>query len=56
VIGGDIVDDSGGGIGGDNVYRGRVESVLVLLSNSYSDNKISVSDSRPSSCSAYISY
>jgi len=43
------------GKGGDGtVYRGSTESVLVSLSDSYSeDNKISISDSRPSSCPAY---
>jgi len=34
----DIVDDSGdgggGGVGSDDMYRGRAEPVLVLLSNS----------------------
>ena len=45
----------GGGelIGGD-VYKGRVEPVLVSLSDTYSDdNDISVCDSRPSSSPAY---
>jgi len=48
-------DDSSGGDGGDgDVYKGRAEPVLVLLSNSYSkDDSISVCDSRPSSCPAY---
>jgi len=47
-------DDSGGGDGGDDVYKRRVEPVLVSLSNLYSeDNSISVHDSRPSSCPAY---
>ena len=37
-----------------NVYNGRAEPVLVLLSNSYSeDDSISISDSRPSSSPAY---
>jgi len=36
------------------VYRGSMEPVLVLLSDSYSDDdEISVSDSRYSSYSAY---
>jgi len=30
--------DCGGGIGSDDVYRGSVEPVLVLLSNSYSED------------------
>ena len=47
-------DDCGGG---GNVYNGRAESMLVLLSNSYSeDNAISVGDSRYSSYSAYTIY
>jgi len=40
--------------GDGTVYRGSVEPVLVSLSDSYSeDNKISISDSRPSSYPAY---
>jgi len=35
------------------MYKGSAEPVLVLLSDSYSDDKISVSDSRYSSCPAY---
>jgi len=47
-------DEGGGSDGGDNVYNGKVEPVLVSLSNSYSDDKaISVSDSRYSSYPAY---
>ena len=47
-------DDDSGGNGGDDVYRGRAEPMLVSLSDLYSeDNEISISDSRPSSCSAY---
>ena len=58
---GDIVDDGndnggGGGIGGNNVYRGRAEPMLVLLSDLYSKDKISVGDSRFSSCPAYTIY
>jgi len=46
--------DSGGGDG--DVYRRRAEPVLVLLSDSYSDDdEISVCDSRYSSYSAYTS-
>ena len=37
-------------MGSDDIYRRRAEPVLVLLSDSYSDDKISVSDSRFSSC------
>ncbi len=51
---GESDDNSGGGDSGDDVYRRRVEPVLVLLSDLYSkDNSILVHDSRPSSCSAY---
>jgi len=40
--------------GGEDVYKESVEPVLVLLSDLYSDEDyVSVSDSRPSSCSAY---
>jgi len=40
--------------GGDEVYSGRTEPVLVSVSDSYSDNEaISVSDSRYSSYLAY---
>ena len=46
-------DNNGGGVGCDDIYRGRMEPILVLLSDLYPDNKISVSDSRPSSCPAY---
>ena len=48
-------DDSSSGNGGNgNVYRGRAEPVLVLLSDSYSeDDKISVCNSRYSSYPAY---
>ena len=44
----------GVGESGGIVYRGSAEPVLVLLSDSYSnDDKISVSDSRYSSYPAY---
>ena len=52
----DSEDDGGGGIGSDDVYRERTESTLVLFSDSYSDNKISIGDSRSSSCPTYIFY
>ena len=42
-----------GGSGVDVVYIGSAEPMLVLPSDLYSDNKISVSDSRYSSCPAY---
>ena len=45
------VDDVGGG---SDVYNGRVEPVLVSLSDSYSEDKeISVCDSRPFSSPTY---
>ena len=47
-------DGGGGGDGGDgDIYRGRAEPVLVSLSDSYSDDEISVCDSRYSSYPAY---
>ena len=50
-------DDGGGGEGGDDVYNGRVEPVLVSLLDLYSeDNAISVDNSRYSSSPAYTVY
>ena len=49
-------DDSGGSVEGDDMYKKRTEPVLVLLSDSYPDNEISISDSRPSSCPVYTFY
>jgi len=47
-------DDSSGG--NSNVYKGRAEPVLVLLSDLYSkDDEISVCDSRYFSYPAYTS-
>jgi len=48
-------DDSSSDDGGNgDVYRGRAEPVLVLVLDSYSEDKIiSVCDSRPSSSPAY---
>ena len=47
-------NDGGGGVGGDVVYKGKTEPVLVSVSDSYSkDEIISVGDSRPSSSPAY---
>jgi len=55
LIGAGDGDDSGGE-DGEDVYKGSMEPVLVLLSNSYSeDDKISVCDSRYSSYPAYTS-
>jgi len=54
---GESDDDSSGGNGGNgDVYRGRAESVLVLLLDLYSeDDEILVCDSRYSSYPAYTS-
>ena len=47
-------DDDGGGDGGEEVYNGKTEPVLVSVSDSYSeDEAISISDSRYSSYPAY---
>ena len=47
-------DDCGGGVGGENVYRGNTEPTLVLVLDSYSeDEEISVGDSGPSSSPTY---
>ena len=50
---GDSEDDGGSGEESEDIYKRSVEPMLVSLSNSYSDNEISVSNSRYSSCSAY---
>jgi len=50
---GDGEDDSGSGEESDNIYKRSVESVLVSLSNLYSNDEISVSNSRYSFCPAY---
>jgi len=48
------VDDGGGGVGGDDVYKGKTKLVLVSVSDLYSEDEIiSVCNSRPSSSSAY---
>jgi len=48
------VGDGGGGVGGEDVYSGKTEPALVLVSDSYSeDEEISVRDSGPSSSPAY---
>jgi len=48
------VDDDGGGVGGEGVYSGKTEPVLVSVSDSYSeDEEISVRDSGPFSSPAY---
>ena len=52
---GDGVCDGSGGVGGEDMYNGKAEPVLVSVSVSYSeDNSISVHDSRPSSSPTYI--
>ena len=50
---GDVED--GGGVGGDDVYRGSAKPVLDLLSDSYSDEDriFLVGNSRSSSCPTY---
>ena len=51
---GDVGDEGGGSVGGDDVYKGRTEPALVLVSDLYSEDKIiSICDSRPSSSPAY---
>ena len=43
-----------GSDGSEDIYKGSIEPVLVLLSDSYLDeDSVSVSDSRPSFCPAY---
>ena len=50
----DGVCDGGGGVGGEDMYNGKAEPVLVSVSDSYSkDKEISVCDSEPSSSPAY---
>jgi len=50
-------DDDGGGEGGEDVYNGKTELVLVSVSDSYSeDDTISVGDSKYSSYPAYTVY
>ena len=50
---GDGEDDSGDGERSDNIYKGSMEPMLVSSSDSYSNNKISISDSRYSSYPTY---
>jgi len=51
---GDGVCDSGSGVGGEDMYNGRAEPVLVSVSDLDSDDDaISVSDSRYSSYPGY---
>ena len=47
-------DSGGGGMGGDDIYRGKTEPALVSVSDSYSEDEIiSVCDSGPSSSPTY---
>ena len=46
-------DDDNSSSSGNVVYKENTEPMLVLPSNLYSDNEISVSDSRYSSCPVY---
>ena len=48
------IDDGGGGVGGEDVYNGRTEPVLVSVSDLYSEDEIiSVRDSGSSSSPTY---
>ena len=48
-------DNCGGSDGGEDVYKGKTEPVLVSVSDLYSkDEIISVHGSRPSSSPAYM--
>jgi len=54
---GESDDDSGGSDRSDDVYNGSMEPVLVLASDSYSeDDEILVGDSRHSSYLVYTVY
>jgi len=47
-------DKSGGGVGGEDVYKGKAEPVLDSVSDSYSEDEIiSICDSGPSSSPTY---
>jgi len=49
-----VSGDDGGGVGGDDIYRGKTEPALVSVSDSYSEDEIiSVCDSGPSSSPTY---
>ena len=47
---------SSSGVGGGDRWAERTDSMLDLASDSYSDFKISVGNSRPSSCPTYTIY
>jgi len=52
-----IGDANGGGsVDRDDVYSGRMEPVLVSLSDLYSEEEISVCGNRPSSYPAFMFY
>jgi len=54
---GDGVCDGGGGVGGEDMYNGKAEPMLVSVSDLYSkDDSISVCDSKLSSSPAYTFY
>ena len=54
---GDGVCDNSGGVGGNEMYKGKTKPVLVSVSDSYSeDNAISVGDNRYFSYPAYTVY
>ena len=47
-------DESGSGVGGEDVYKGKAEPVLDSVSDSYSEDEIiSICDSGPSSSPTY---
>ena len=49
-----VSGDDGGGVGGDDVYRGKTEPALVSVLDLYSEDEIiSVCDSGPSSSLTY---
>ena len=49
-----VSGDDGGGVGGDDVYRGKTEPALVSVLDLYSEDEIiSVCDSGPSSSPTY---
>ena len=52
IRGGELIGDGNNSsdMKGDDIYKRRVELVLVLSSDSYSDEEISISASGPSSC------
>ena len=54
---GNSKNNGGSDDGGEEVYNGNIEPVLVSLSNSYlNEDRFSVGDNRPSFCSVYTVY